>query len=102
MHMMYYIRLFRSMTLLIHITSNEYQYSILLNSIELILIVLTFASVFNSVEDTHNYSLSESIYFTFATLSTVGYGDIHPTTFLGHVCSMIMIVILFLWLPNIV
>ena len=98
--MLYYIRLFRSMSLLIHITSNENQHNSLVSGIEFILIVLTFATVFNGVESSQDYSFSESLYFTLATLSTVGYGDIHPITFLGRVCSIIMIVFLFLWLPE--
>ena len=98
--MLYYIRLFRTMPLLIHLTADNNQYNSLLSCFEFILIVLTFATVFNGVESSHNYSFSESIYFTLATLSTVGYGDIHPTTLLGRICSIIMIIFLFLWLPE--
>ena len=83
----------------IHLTNNETQHQILVNCIELLLIILTFTMVFNGVES-NDYSFSESLYFTLATLSTVGYGDIHPTTFLGYLCSIIMILFMFLWLPE--
>ena len=35
----------------------------------------------------------EALYFTFVTISTVGYGDIHPVTLAGRIFVVILIVI---------
>ena len=38
-------------------------------------------------------SFADAIYFTIVTISTVGYGDIHPTTFAGKVFGIFLIII---------
>ena len=98
--MIYFIRIFRSSQLLYRITQTEHQHEMLLNLLEITLFILTFAAVFNSVEVEHDYSFWESVYFIFVTFSTVGYGDIHPTTTLGYLSCCTMIAFLFLWLPE--
>ena len=86
--------------MLYRITKTEHQHEMLLNLLEITLFILTFAAVFNSVEVEHDYSFWESVYFIFVTFSTVGYGDIHPTTTLGYLSCCTMIAFLFLWLPE--
>lgn len=39
-----------------------------------------------------NLSLVDSIYFSFVTMATVGYGDIHPQSTLGKILALILIV----------
>lgn len=50
--------------------------------------VLVSALVFMMAED---LSPVQALYFTIVTVSTVGYGDIHPKTGLGMILSLIMI-----------
>jgi len=40
-----------------------------------------------------NLSLMDAIYFTIVTISTVGYGDIHPTSVAGKIFGIVMIII---------
>ena len=37
-------------------------------------------------------SVSESLYFTVVTISTVGYGDIYPVTTLGRYFTIVLII----------
>ena len=45
---------------------------------------------FHSIED---WSWAESFYFSVATLTTVGYGDIHPTTDASRIFTAIFILV---------
>ena len=38
-------------------------------------------------------SFIDAIYFTIVTISTVGYGDIHPTTLAGKIFGIVLIFI---------
>jgi voltage-gated potassium channel Kch len=49
-----------------------------LRSLLLLLFVVIVATYFYSHEE--KWSLIDSMYFTVITLTTVGYGDLHPTT----------------------
>ena len=40
-----------------------------------------------------NLSLADSFYFTIATISTVGYGDVHPTTGGGKIIAILIIIL---------
>ncbi len=42
---------------------------------------------------TENLSIQDAFYFNIVTITTVGYGDIHPTTSAGKFLSIIMIVL---------
>lgn len=98
--MFFYMRLFRDMKLLRKITPSDQVFEYLLSAVDIILFVFTFACLFNSVEVTVNYSFLDSIYFAMATISTTGYGDVVPHTYLGRVCTVIMIAFVAVWLPN--
>ncbi|KYC45519.1 MAG: Calcium-gated potassium channel MthK [Candidatus Methanofastidiosum methylothiophilum] len=59
----------------------------------LIIIIIFFVievSIFSYVE---KLNIIDSIYFTIVTLGTVGYGDIHPTSYLGKVFASLFIVV---------
>jgi hypothetical protein len=56
----------------------------------LILIIFVGSLGFMAVED---LSLSDSLYFTIVTITTVGYGDIHPSTQLGRAVAILLIVV---------
>lgn len=53
----------------------------------LVLIIGTFS--FSIIE---KISLSDAFYFTIATISTVGYGDVYPTTEAGKILAIVIIV----------
>lgn len=40
-----------------------------------------------------SWSVSDSLYFSIVTLTTVGYGDLHPTTYAGRIYCAIYIII---------
>jgi voltage-gated potassium channel Kch len=37
-------------------------------------------------------SLGDAVYFSIVTISTVGYGDVHPTTQIGKILAIILII----------
>jgi len=45
---------------------------------------------FSTIE---NISITDSFYFTIATISTVGYGDVHPTTEAGKMLAVFIIIL---------
>ena len=53
----------------------------------LVLIIGTFS--FSIIE---KISLTDAFYFTITTISTVGYGDVHPTTETGKMLAIFIIV----------
>ena len=75
-------------------------YEIILSLVDILLFVLTFSCVFNSVEVSINYSFLESVYFAIATITTTGYGDVSPHTKLGRITTIIMMAFVAVWLPN--
>ena len=79
---------------------NDRLYEMILSLVDIILFVLTFSCVFNSVEIAINYSFLESIYFAIATITTIGYGDVTPHTTLGRLTTIIMMGFVAVWLPN--
>ncbi|CCW59785.1 unnamed protein product [Phytomonas sp. EM1] len=62
-----------------------------------ICMVFTASSVFRCVESFNGYyvSFADAVYFTVVTVTTVGFGDVHPQTALGK-GVVIVIIILFL------
>ena len=42
----------------------------------------------------------EALYFTIITLITVGYGDINPTTNMGKLCALVVILACLILLPT--
>jgi Ion channel len=42
----------------------------------------------------------DALYFVIVTLMTVGYGDINPTTVLGQIINMTMIVVTLIIVPS--
>lgn len=67
--------------------SLKFKLKIFLAIFILILIIGTFS--FSIIE---NISLTDAFYFTIATISTVGYGDVHPTTETGKMLAVLIIV----------
>ena len=57
-----------------------------------VLIVLLLIGIFGFMI-TEDLSFLDALYFTVVTISTVGYGDIHPTTAGGKVLAFLLIVI---------
>jgi len=56
----------------------------------LLFLIMGLATVvFASVE---NLSYVDAFYFSIVTVATVGYGDIHPTTTLGKILAIALIV----------
>lgn len=59
-------------------------------------LILIFAELFYFVEKGTNanlHSYFDAVYFAVSTMTTVGFGDISPTTTLGRVVSMAMMMI---------
>jgi len=54
------------------------------------LAVMIFGTIGFSIIE--NLSLTDAFYFTIITISTVGYGDMHPTTVSGKILAIFMIV----------
>ena len=54
------------------------------------LAVLIFGTFSFSIIE--NLSLTDSFYFTIITISTVGYGDMHPTTEAGKMLAIFLII----------
>ncbi len=52
------------------------------------LMILIGTWLFYNLED---WSIAESFYFTVATITTVGYGDLHPTSDLSRVIAALFI-----------
>lgn len=73
-----------------NLIKNQDRYHII-TSIILILLLITIGTVtFHILE---GWDLATSFYFSVATLTTVGYGDIHPTTDLSRIVVAIYILI---------
>lgn len=72
------------------IIKNQDRYHII-TAIVLILILISIGTVtFHAIE---GWDLATSFYFSVATLTTVGYGDIHPTTDFSRIVVAIYILI---------
>jgi len=59
-------------------------------------LILVFAALFYFVEkdtNTNLHSYFDAIYFAVSTMTTVGFGDISPSTTLGRIVSMVMMMI---------
>ncbi|CAD8152800.1 unnamed protein product [Paramecium pentaurelia] len=61
-------------------------------------IIMINSSVLYVVEQ--DYSIVEYIYFMVVTISTVGFGDVYPTTIYGRFSIIVAILIMFLVLPT--
>jgi len=61
-------------------------------------IIIINSSILYVVEQ--DYSIVEYIYFMVVTISTVGFGDVYPTTIYGRFSIIIAILIMFLVLPT--
>ena len=57
-----------------------------------VLVVLLLTGVFGFMAS-EGLSFLDALYFTVVTISTVGYGDIHPTTIGGKILAFILIVV---------
>jgi voltage-gated potassium channel len=55
------------------------------------LAVLVFGTVFYWREE--HWTLIQALYFSVATVTTVGYGDLHPTTELGRLVTAFYILV---------
>jgi len=55
----------------------------------LFVIIISFSLVFMYVE---GWSLVQSLYFSITTISTVGYGDLHPTNEYGQILAILFII----------
>jgi voltage-gated potassium channel len=55
----------------------------------LVSLILTGTIVYKYLED---WTWDESFYFTVVTISTVGYGDLHPTTALSRTFTALFII----------
>lgn len=56
----------------------------------LVLLILVMGTV--GFSRTENIPLSDAFYFTIVTVTTVGYGDIHPVTPAGKILSILLII----------
>ena len=56
----------------------------------LLLVILVGVAGFITFE---GLSPFEALYFTIVTISTVGYGDIHPSTLQGTILALVLIII---------
>ena len=54
------------------------------------ILIFTSAIIFSTLE---NRSLLDSIYFTVITITTVGYGNVHPTKDITKITTMITLII---------
>ncbi|CAD8066859.1 unnamed protein product [Paramecium sonneborni] len=61
-------------------------------------IIMINSSILYVVEQ--DYSIVEYIYFMVVTISTVGFGDVYPTTIYGRFSIIVAILIMFLVLPT--
>ena len=61
----------------------------------LLILVIIFGSLMYLIEDAESgfTSIPKSIYWAVVTLTTVGYGDIAPKTFLGQTLSSLIMII---------
>ena len=57
----------------------------------IILVVVILGSSL-AIMHTENISFPDAVYYTLVTISTVGYGDIHPTTGLGKIVAVVLII----------
>ena len=53
--------------------------------------ILVFGTIGFSILE--NLSLAAAFYFTIATISTVGYGDVHPITNSGKIMAILIIIL---------
>lgn len=53
--------------------------------------ILVFGTIGFSILE--NLSFTDSLYFTIVTISTVGYGDVHPTTGGGKIIAILIIIL---------
>ena len=56
-----------------------------------LLSLLVSGTIFYSAVE--GWGIIDSLYFSIMTLSTVGYGDFHPTTVLGKIFTVVYIVV---------
>ncbi len=82
--------LLNSYNTLVSVIKNQDRYHII-TAIILILVLISIGTVaFHILE---GWDFATSFYFSVATLTTVGYGDIHPTTDLSRIVVAIYILI---------
>jgi len=68
----------------------RFRISIVSVAFSLLTLISTGTWLFHSLEQ---WTWAESFYFSVATLSTVGYGDIHPTSDTSRVATAVFILI---------
>jgi len=63
------------------------------------ILILSFASLIYLVESHDNIdSLGVAVWFTISTMTTVGYGDVTPETFAGHVIGAVLMLLSVLYM----
>lgn len=83
-----FLRYSRNMQILLHVLYKERQILFTVFLIALSYIVLTALIMFNLEESQMFEDYFDALYWATTTLTTVGYGDICPTTDIGRIISM--------------
>ncbi|KAK8812110.1 hypothetical protein WA556_004235 [Blastocystis sp. ATCC 50177/Nand II] len=74
---------------------------IMITVAELVLFVFSFGCLFTNTErSVVEYTLIDSLYFAFVTVTTVGYGDLSAQTQAGRFATTYYIVSILFWLPS--
>ena len=89
-------RYYSSLNLIKHVFQNKRE-ELILTSVLMVLLLIVSSSLLyyceNAVQPDAFSSIPATMWWAVATLTTVGYGDMYPVTFMGKLCASVIAVL---------